>query len=122
MLRLQLLAIEADEEGAHIVEELVYPREVYKTLVDGLDISISYHASGLDALQCDKPNVGCLGVMVRRPTTKISPRSFAAVHFNVYPSFRYEGFEPASSDWGCMRSSMKTSRIKLLMTFAPTGT
>jgi hypothetical protein len=31
------------------------------------------------------------------------------------------GFEPASSGWGSMRSSMKTSRIRLLMIFAPTG-
>lgn len=50
------------------------------------------------------------------------PRSFAAVHFSVYPSFLYVGFDPASSACGCTCSSMKTSRIKLLMTFAPTGT
>lgn len=54
-------------------------------------------------------------------TTNMRPRSFEAVHFSVYPSFLYVGFEPASSNWGIMRSSMKTSRIKLLMTFAPTG-
>ena len=52
----------------------------------------------------------------------MSPKSFEAVHFNVYPSFLYVGFEPASSGCGSMRSSMKTSRIKLLMTLAPTGT
>ena len=29
VLRLQLLAIEADEECAHIIEELIDPRQVY---------------------------------------------------------------------------------------------
>jgi hypothetical protein len=55
-------------------------------------------------------------------TTKISPTSFDAVHFSVYPSFLYVGFEPASSGCGSMRSSINTSRIKLLITLAPTGT
>lgn len=40
----------------------------------------------------------------------------------MYPSFLYEGFDPLSSDCGSVRSSIKTSRIKLLITFAPTGT
>jgi len=30
-------------------------------------------------------------------TTKMRPRSFAAVHFRVYPSFLYVGLAPASS-------------------------
>lgn len=36
VLSLQLLAVEADKEGADIVEELVYPREVDQTLIYGL--------------------------------------------------------------------------------------
>jgi hypothetical protein len=35
VLRLELFAVEADKEGAHIVEEPVDPRQVDKTLVDG---------------------------------------------------------------------------------------
>ncbi len=36
MFGLELLAVETDEEGADIVEELVYPGEVDETLIDGL--------------------------------------------------------------------------------------
>lgn len=36
MFGLELLAVETDEEGADIVEELVYPGEVDKALIDSL--------------------------------------------------------------------------------------
>jgi hypothetical protein len=106
VLFLQLLAIESYEEGAHVVEELVDPGQMHEGLVDSLPMN-----------QCNAQNAVCKGLR----TTNMSPTSFAAVHFSVYPSFLYVGFSPAS-DWGTIFSSMKTSRMRLLMMCAPTGT
>lgn len=36
VLRLELLAIETDEQGANIIEKLVYPCQVDQTLIYGL--------------------------------------------------------------------------------------
>jgi len=62
-----------------------------------------------------------------RRTTNIKPRSFAVVHLSVYPSFLYVGLCEAEVSStaiapGDIRSSMKTSLMRLLITFAPTGT
>nr|POE79728.1 hypothetical protein CFP56_07793 [Quercus suber] len=54
------------------------------------------------------------------PTTNTRPRSFALVHFKVYLSFLYEVLGPPSCAL-LPRSSMKTSLIRLLITFEDSG-
>lgn len=61
------------------------------------------------------------------PTTKIKPRSLAVLHRSVYFSLRYGGLRAALASSVVLeaaagrRSSMKTSLIRLLITFDETG-
>lgn len=61
------------------------------------------------------------------PTTKIKPRSLAVLHRSVYFSLRYGGLRAALASSVVLeaaagrRSSMKTSLIRLLITFGLTG-
>ena len=69
----------------------------------------------------------CGWMFFLRRTTKIKPRSFAVVHFNVYFSFLYGGFleallsSPVLFPDGTF-SSIKTSLISALIMFELTGT
>ena len=72
------------------------------------------------------PPRGVIGGNSRQQTTKIRPRSFALLHFSVYWSFLYAGFLAADASSvtlapGSTFSSIKTSRMRALITLALTG-
>ena len=96
VFRFQLLAVKADEECAHIVEQLVDPCEVDQTLIYSLSQNQLPRIDMFQGAVLPLQSIAGCGTVTH--TTKMRPRSFAAVHFKVYPSFLYVGFEPASSD------------------------